>query len=132
MSISVMVCNDYRLALKYDFTAIQDFDTTDHIDPHHKDGKDWPLFINHDLEFVDESIMLYTSAEFADDGADANNVMQVPLAFWKGRGMGFDPPSTIKKDDLEIIDVRWKVSDGDLEGVKHLYPYLGKDEDGQE
>ncbi|OWY41372.1 hypothetical protein AALT_g1125 [Alternaria alternata] len=126
------VCNDYRLALLYDFTAIQDFDTIDHVDPVHKDGKAWPLFIKHDLEFDDESIMLYSSAEFANDGADVDDVMQVPLAFWKDRGIGFGPPSRVEKDNLEIIDVRWKVSDGDLEGVKHLYPYLGKDEDGQD
>lgn len=76
--------------------------------------------------------MLYSSAEFANDGADVDDVMQVPLAFWKDRGIGFGPPSRVEKDNLEIIDVRWKVSDGDLEGVKHLYPYLGKDEDSQD
>jgi hypothetical protein len=89
------------------------------------------LFIKHDDEFDDESIMLYTSAEFANEGADVDDVMQVPLTFWKHRGIGFEPPHNIERDDLEIIDVRWKVSDGDVEGVRHLYPYLGKVIDGQ-
>jgi hypothetical protein len=126
------VCNDYRLALQYDFPAIQDYDTIDHIDPLHKDGQEVPLYINNDLEFDDESIMLYTSAEFANDEADTDDVLQVPLAFWKNRGMGFSRPQEIKKDDLEIIDVRWKVSDGDAEGVRFLYPYIEEHDQDQD
>ncbi len=125
------VCADYHLALQYDFPAIQDFDTIDHIDPLYKDGHELPLYINNDLDFDDESIMLYTSSEFANDGANTDDVLQVPLAFWKDRGMGFNPPKEPKREDLETIDVRWKVSDGDAEGVRELYPYMEEDEDDQ-
>ncbi|KAI4670566.1 uncharacterized protein J4E79_000849 [Alternaria viburni] len=123
------VCADYRLALQYDFPAVQDYDTIDHIAPLREGGIELPLYINSDLEFDDESIMLYTSAEFANDGANTDDVLQVPLAFWKHRGVGFDPPNPVTKDDLEIIDVRWKVSDGDADGVRHLYPYVDSDEE---
>jgi len=117
------VCNDYCLALKYDFAAIQDYDTIDHIDPYHKDGKEWPLYINSDLDFDDESIMLYTPAEYANEDADTDDVLQVPLAFWKDRGVGYEPPEMIGEDELEIIEPKWEISDGDVEGVQYLYPW---------
>jgi hypothetical protein len=75
------VCDDYHIALQYDWTVIQDYDTIDHIDPIRKDGKDWPLYINSDLDFDDESIMLYTSSEFGTEGLDTDDPLQVPLAF---------------------------------------------------
>jgi hypothetical protein len=122
------VCADYRIALMYDWTVIQDYDTIDHIGPIRKDDKDWPLFINSDLDFDDESIMLYTSSEFAEDGLDTDDPLQVPLAFWKHRGVGYEPSEMVGEDDVEIIDVRWSVSDADYEGVKHLYPWEGDPE----
>jgi hypothetical protein len=45
--------------------------------------------------------------------------------------MGLNPPKDPKGEDLEIIDVRWKVSGGDAEGVRDLYPCAEEDEDGQ-
>jgi hypothetical protein len=104
---------DYRIALKYDWTVIQDYDTIDHIDPSRKDNKDWPLYINSDLDFDDESIMLYTSSEFAADGLDTDDPLQVPLVFWKHRGIGYEPPEMVGEDDVEIIDVRGRVGEGD-------------------
>jgi hypothetical protein len=126
------VCADYRIALQYDWTVIQDYDIIDHIDPIRKDDKDWPLYINSDLDFDNESIMLYTSSEFAADGLDTDDPLQVPLAFWKHRGIGYEPPEMVGADDVEIIDVRWRVGAGDYEGVKHLYPWVGLDEAGKE
>jgi hypothetical protein len=67
------------------------------------DGQDYPLFINTNLDFDDESIMLYGSGEFTDSNRDASDVMQVPLAYWKHRSIGFTPPSQYTKDDLELI-----------------------------
>lgn len=67
--------------------------------------------------------MLYSSAEFMNPKNDAKDVMQVPLSFWKDRGVGFDPPETVTKDDAELIEVNWEVNHGDYEGVKHLYPW---------
>jgi hypothetical protein len=115
------VCNNYYVAVLYDFDAIQDFDTIDHIEL--KDGKEYPLFITTDLDFDDNSIMLYSSAEFMNPNSDVNDVMQVPLSYWKHRGIGFTPPSQPTKNDLELIPVNWVVSSGDYEGVCHLYPY---------
>jgi hypothetical protein len=116
------VCAEYRIALKYDWPAIQDYDTIDHINPIRKDDEDWPLYINSDLDFDDENIMLYSSSEYAEEGLDTDDPLQVALAFWKDRGIGFEPPEMVGEDDVEIIDVRWRVSEWDYEGVKHLYP----------
>jgi hypothetical protein len=77
------ICADYRIALQYDWPVIQDYDTIDHIDLIHQDGKDWPLYINSDLDFDDESIMLYTSSEFAENGLNTDDPLQVPLASGK-------------------------------------------------
>ena len=118
------VCNNYYLGLIYDFNAVQDFDTIDH-DEYDKHGNKHTLFVNSDLEFDDESIMLYSSTEFMNPANDPHDVMQVPLAFWKHRGMGYDPPEEFTKDDLQLIPVNWKVSEGDGEGVRHLYPWEG-------
>ncbi|KAH7086474.1 hypothetical protein FB567DRAFT_603521 [Paraphoma chrysanthemicola] len=115
------ICNNYFLATLYGFGIIRDFDTIDHTE--WNDGVDYPLIITSDLEFDDESIMLYSSAEFIEDGHDSTDVMQVPLAFWKNRHVGFDPPEHFTKADLELIPVNWEVSDGDYEGVKHVYPW---------
>jgi hypothetical protein len=49
------VCNNYYLGFLYGLDAIQAFDAIDHDE--HKDGVDYPLFINTDLDFDDESIM---------------------------------------------------------------------------
>ena len=69
--------------------------------------------------------MLYTSSEFAEDGLNTDDPLQVPLAFWKNRGIGYEPSEMVGKDDIEIIDLRWIVSNGDYKGIKHLYPWEG-------
>jgi hypothetical protein len=114
------ICNNYFLALHYDFSEIQAYDTIDHVE--HKDGVDHPLYIHTDPDFDDESIMLYSSAESMGVG-DSDDVMQVPLAFWRHRGMGYVPPIVYTRDDLELMPGNWGVSDGDYEGIQHLYPW---------
>ncbi|KAF2027968.1 hypothetical protein EK21DRAFT_70805, partial [Setomelanomma holmii] len=106
------VCNDYGLGLQYNFHAISDFDTIDHTES--KDGEDQLLIITTDLDFDDESIMLYSSAEFIRDGLDVSDVH---------RWVGFEPPEPWTKDDLELIAVDREVSEDDHEGVKHLWPW---------
>jgi hypothetical protein len=76
--------------------------------------------------------MLYTSSGSAADGLDTDDPLQVPLAFWKHRRIGYEPPEMVGADDIEIIDVRWRVNAGDYEGVKHLYPWDGLHEVGKE
>jgi hypothetical protein len=116
------VCNNYFLGLKYGLNAVQDFDTIDH-DEYDESGNKHMLFINSDLDFDDESIMLYSSVEFMNPDNDGKDAMQVPLAFWKHRGVEFDPPETVKTEDLELIEVNWEVSQGDYEGVMYLYSW---------
>ena len=115
------VCNNYYHGFIYGLDAIQAFDTIDHDE--HKDGVDYPLFINTDLDFDDESIMLYGSGEFMNSNGDASDVMQVPLAYWKNRHIGFEPPSQYTKYDLELIPHQREVSHSDAEGIVHLYPW---------
>lgn len=114
------VCSNYYIALLYDFSEVQAYNTMDHVE--HKDGVDHPLYINTDLEFDDESIMLYSSAEFMA-GGNSDDVMQIRLAFWKHRGMGYVPPSVYTRKDLESMPGNWRVSEGDYEGIKYLYPW---------
>jgi hypothetical protein len=38
-----------------------------------------------------------------NSNGDASDVMQVPLAYWKNRNIGFTPPNQYTKDDLELI-----------------------------
>ncbi|KAF2821450.1 hypothetical protein CC86DRAFT_411141 [Ophiobolus disseminans] len=118
------ICSNYYLALIHNFPAIQDFETIDH-DAYDNDGKRHTLFLNTDLEFDDESIMLYSSAELTNPGKNGNDVTQVPLSFWKHRDMGYDPPEQFTKDNLELIPINWEVSHGDFEGIQHLYPWHG-------
>lgn len=113
------VCNSYYLGLLYGLNAIQDFDTIDH-DEYDNDGNKHTLYINTDLDFDDESIMLYSSAECMNPDNDANDVMQVLLSFWKHRGVGYEPPEKVTKDDVELIGVNWDPSQGDYEGIMHL------------
>jgi hypothetical protein len=94
------ICNDYVLVLQYDFWEIQAYNIFDHVE--HKDGADRPLYINTDLDFDDESVMLYSSAEFMQDG-DSEDTMQVPVVFWKHSGMGYVPPIEYTRDDLELM-----------------------------
>ncbi|RAQ99966.1 hypothetical protein DDE82_007761 [Stemphylium lycopersici] len=94
------VCNDYCLALKYGLAVIHDYDTSDHIDLYHKDGKEWPLFPQ----------------------LRSRLPQRVPLAFWNHRGVGFHPPEMIDEDELEIIEPTWEISDGDVERFQHFYP----------
>lgn len=115
------VCNSYKLGHKHGLDSIADFDTIDHVSK--KDGVRYPLFINTDLEFDDESIMFYSSSLFMNPAGDSTDVMQVPMTFWKLRGMGFTPPAHPTRDDLGLIPVNWKVSRGDYEGIEYLYPW---------
>jgi hypothetical protein len=57
-----------------------------------------------------------------NSNGDASDVMQVSLAYWKNRNIGFTPPSQYTKDDLELISYPWEVSHTDAEGIVHLYP----------
>lgn len=116
------VCNNHYLAERYDFKAINDFDTMDHsVDD--KDGHSHELFITTSLEFDDESIMLYSSSEWMNQNGNSHDVKQVPLAFWKDRGMGVEHPNPPKDGELELIEPNWEVSSGDYEGVCALYPW---------
>lgn len=118
------VCNNHYLANRYDFTAINDFDTTDHsVDD--KDGTSHSLFINTSFDFDDEPTMLYSSSEWMNKNGDSHDVKQVPLAFWKDRGMGVKHPNPPKDGEMEFIEPNWEVSSGDYEGVCALYPWKG-------
>jgi hypothetical protein len=74
------VCNNYYLGLLYGLNAVGDYDTIDR-DTYDKNDNKHTLFIITDLDIDDESITLYSSAEFVDPDNDADDVMQVPLTF---------------------------------------------------
>jgi hypothetical protein len=58
-----------------------------------------------------------------NSNGDASDVVQVPLAYWKNRNIGFTPPNQYTKDDLELISYQREVSHADAEGIVHLYPW---------
>lgn len=67
----------------------------------------------------------YGKAELAD--TIPSNVYNVPLVKWKSGGEGYTAPEKVTEENAELMasDFSKGPSDGDLEGVRELYPCEG-------
>ena len=75
-------------------------------------------------EFDFESIMLYTSRIHSRQGADFNELNDLPLVKWKVTGN--DAPSQDTKATHENAEFIWENQTPpkkDVEGLKKMYPY---------
>jgi hypothetical protein len=117
------VCASGALAATYSFSAVNDFDKIDHLDPASENvGTEWYWRQNFpDRDYDEQSIMHYDSG--AHYWRDDDEKLRVRLAFWYHRGPDSTPPSQFTKDDLEYVYTNLKPSEKDVEGIKKLYAW---------
>lgn len=93
------------------------------------DGSRHVYTVNKGGEYDYSSIMHYSSEAWSSNGASDNpeesTVHNVPLVRWKAGGRGYEPPGEVTERNAELIPFNTMPSEGDVEGVKALYPWLG-------
>ncbi|KAH4981134.1 hypothetical protein HBI76_173810 [Parastagonospora nodorum] len=116
------VCNDASIAAYYGFYAINDHDTSDHIDPGSVNvGSPWYWRQNYpDRDYDEDSIMHLDSHVVR---WEHDEVMFSRLAAWVNRGPDFVPPNPYTDVDLDLQYTNFAPSEKDIEGVKKLYDW---------
>jgi len=74
-----------------------------------------------------KSIMHYYSRQGGNwKISERRTIYNSPLIKWKNGGKGFIPPAVVNDQNAEMMDFRWGYgpSDGDLEGIRIMYPWI--------
>ncbi|KAH4107762.1 hypothetical protein HBI80_129040 [Parastagonospora nodorum] len=117
-----MLCNDGTTCREDPWSTIGINCASDYATAQYKDtlvlGKDYDV----------SSIMHYYSRQAGNwRQGEAVTIHNSPLIKWKNGGKDFTPPSVVNDENAEIIDFTWGrgPSDGDLEGIRAMYPWIG-------
>jgi hypothetical protein len=116
------VCNDASIAAYYGCYAINDHDTSDHIDPGSFNiGSPWYWRQNYPGRDYDEDSIMHLDSHVVR--WDHHEVMFSRLAACVHRGPDFVPPNPYTDVDLDLQYTNFAPSEKDIKGVKKLYDW---------
>jgi hypothetical protein len=114
------LCNDKDLSWYYDFPAYE-FSTQPDMNQGPQGPVPWTT--EKSPRYDINSIMHYTTQDYAVHTDYQSNNFHGPLLAWKNGGPGFVPPHAPTLDDFKVINRNLRPSSLDCDAIRRLYPW---------